>query len=131
MKTTFASICLAISLAATPLTAFAISASSNDGSATHRVVRWFEGGANMSGRVKSTSGSPVYLGGMSVYNRRLDEHHGRYTTDTRSRTWVLRSGRIGVAGNVGIRMDGVKFRVCRNRSYMPDPCGSWSRTIRK
>lgn len=116
-------------LLSAPAGAIAVNVSSNDGSGTQSVSAWYGCGAYLVGKLKSTTGLPVYFNGATVYDNTEDAQQGRYVADTTSTTLVTRNGQLGPAsGTCGI--DGVHMKVCRNLPNLPDPCGSWSSTIR-
>lgn len=53
-------------IAGMPTAAYAVNASSNDGSGEQHVVSWTAIGANLTGYLKSTAGRPVYFQGAST-----------------------------------------------------------------
>lgn len=129
MRRIFAGLCASFLLLAAPTTAFAVNVSSNDGSGTQYISTWYPCGAKTYGYLKSTSGNPVYYGGLAMFDSLIsDENYGRYTSDTTSKTSVSRGGTIGPTTSCAYRNNftGVKTRVCRNRNNLPDPCGDWA-----
>jgi hypothetical protein len=128
LKTLMAAAAASVVFVAAPATAFAVSVSSNDGSGSQNISTWYPCGASTYGTLKSTSGNPVYYGGLSAFNNTPDEDWGRYTSDTSSRTAVSRGGRIGPTTNCADAhlFTGVKTHICRDRNNFPDGCGSWA-----
>lgn len=131
MKRLFATGASTLMLMAAPAAAFAVNVSSDDGSGTQSVNNWYEGGASLTGTLKSTAGNPVYYSGVRVYDNSLDENDGRYDSNVTSTTAVAHGGFLGTTANVATKLDGVKVRICRDRSGLPDPCGSYSATMRR
>ena len=116
---------------AAPAAALAVSVSSSDGSGTQNVSTWYSNGATLSGNLKSTSGSPVYYSGQVAINNCEDSTYGRYTSNTTSTSLVSRGGTISaLIGTWPCSFEGVKARVCKDVNNLPDPCGSWSATMR-
>ncbi len=114
-----------------PTTAYAVNVSSNDGFGQQSVNSWLSNGWTATGTLQSTHGDPVYYSGRIVYDWDADPICGRYTSDTTSLTPVSRGGTCSVFPPPLFNdVDGAKFRVCRNKPYAPDPCGSWSTQLR-
>lgn len=114
-----------------PSVAYAVSVSSNDGSGTQSVSVWLRCGADMVGKLRSTHGDPVYYNGDEVIDNAIDIGVGRYTTDTTSTSYVSKGGTIGSNNCTANPIDGIHVKVCRNKSFFPDPCGSWAPVIRR
>lgn len=120
-----------VSLALIPSAAFAVTVSSNDGTGTFYVQKWFTKGYERNGSLKSTHGSPVYFRGNVVFDYEPDYSCGRYTPNTTSLTAVKRQGYQCTVLAVSTASEGGNDRICRDISAAPDSCGSWSSTIRK
>lgn len=131
MKRFITVLAAALALMAAPAAAFAVNVSSNDGSGTQAVGKWYQCGAFMTGTLKSTKGQPVYYNGDTVYDHAVDTGWGRYTKDTKSLYPVTMRNQLGSTSSCLHPADGVHIKVCRNRNNLPDPCGSWATTIRK
>lgn len=134
MKRAVAVASLTMAMASAPALAFAANASSADGLGNQSVTRWYGAGANVNGSLTSRNGAPVYFNGTVVYDSAIDNNVGRYVSNTSSRISVTRGGRIGSTSNPpnpNNRADGVKFKVCRDRANLPDPCGNNSSTMRR
>ncbi|WHT22667.1 hypothetical protein N8J89_16855 [Crossiella sp. CA-258035] len=119
---------MAVSMAATAGIASAankVNVSANDGSGTATATAWGMFRGAMTGQLKSTGGKKVYIEGLIVFDGNTDQNCGRMTGDVTSTSLVNVSGDCAVNPQVG-RPSGMKFRVCTNRSGLPDPCGSWS-----
>ncbi|MFL6107939.1 MAG: hypothetical protein ACJ72L_13335 [Marmoricola sp.] len=115
-----------------PVAAFAVNVSSDDGAGNQYVSSWLDHGANMYGNLKSIHGNKVYYAGTVVYDNWPDDNKGRYTSDTTSMSYVSRGGQLGGDSSFGDPIiDGVHVKICRNRPYVPDGCGSDSNTIRR
>lgn len=132
LKLWFAAAMAAVALVSAPIAAYAVNVSSNDGTGNQYVVSWMDHGANMTGNLKSIQGNKVYYAGTVVYDNWPDDNKGRYTSDTTSLTLVTRGGALGDwSGSFGDPyIDGVHVKICRNRPFVPDGCGSDSNTIR-
>lgn len=85
----------------------------------------------MVGKLRSTHGDPVYYNGDEVIDNAIDIGVGRYTTDTTSTSYVSKGGTIGSNNCTANPIDGIHVKVCRNKSFFPDPCGSWAPVIRR
>jgi hypothetical protein len=121
-----------VALVSVPAGAIAVNVSSNDGSGTQTVAEWYGCGAYMTGSLKSTKGAPVYYNGAVVYDNDFDAAFGRYTTNTTSTSLVTKKGLLGDNDPTGrCGADGVHMKVCKDVSLGPDPCGTWSATIRR
>lgn len=132
MRRVLASACAVAALVAVPTAASAINVSSNDGSGFANSLRWYNTGVQMGGSLKSTNGNAVYFSANLIYDGELDYLFGRYTTDTTSLSLVTRGGLAGFnTGSSNPAVDGIKVRVCRNKSNLPDSCGSWSAQDRR
>lgn len=117
---------LAMVLTIAPATAYAVNVSSSDGNGTQVRDVTYSNGANVSGKLRSTSGDPVYYSG-KVANNCSDDEVGRYSPNTTSTSYVNRGGDI--VGTIGLwpcSFDGVESRVCRVINNWPDSCGDWS-----
>lgn len=125
LRTVTASLAVVIA-AGLPASAYAVNVSSDDGSGTFGVTSWITNGANVSGSLKSTYGSPVYQSGKVVFNFATDDVRGRWSSNTSSTSSVTKSGSI-TSSRSG--RDGVSSRICRDRNLSPDPCGGWSTNI--
>lgn len=120
---------ISLVLLAMPTAAFAVNVSSSDGSGNQSVTTKYSNGFAASGSLKSTSGQPVYFSGDVVFDSYPDSACGRYTTDTMSTTPMSRGGDCLVT-TWFVNADGAKYQVCKNVSFAPDVCGSWSSTER-
>jgi hypothetical protein len=118
---------LGLVLTVAPAAAYAVNVSSSDGNGVQYRTQSYGNGAAVSGNLRSTAGKPVYYSGKVVINNCGDNEIGRYTTNTKSTSYVIRSGTI--AGTIGLwpcSFDGVESRVCRDINNLPDSCGAWS-----
>lgn len=131
MKRTLVAMAGGLGLALVPSVAYAVNVSSNDGSGTFYVQEWFTKGYERNGSLKSTSGSPVYFHGKVVFDNEPDYECGRCTTNTTSLTAVKRQGQQCTITAVSSSSEGGTDKICRDIQGAPDPCGSWSTTIRK
>lgn len=123
-------ICLVVVAVASPTGALAVNVSSSDGSGTQVASSFFGNGANLTGTLRSTSGNPVYYSGRVDISLAPDQTVGRYTTNTTSTTAVTRGGSVSFFPIFPPnQFQGVRARVCRDISFLPDPCGSWSTRI--
>lgn len=109
-----------------PSAAWAVNVSSNSGSGAQKVTTGYAHGFKATGTLKSTSGHKVYYAGLVVYNYYTDEECGRYTSNTTSTSAVSIGGTCSDGRVLPPTADAAKFRVCRDRTGLPDTCGSWS-----
>ncbi|MFX4286248.1 hypothetical protein ACQBJO_12730 [Janibacter sp. G349] len=131
MKRTLIAVVGGVGLALIPSMAYAVTVSSDDGSGTFYVQEWFTKGYERNGSLKSTHGDPVYFSGKVVFDNEPDYKCGRYTPATSSLTAVKRQGYQCVVTAISTSSEGGSDQICRDVPYSPDPCGSWSSTIRK
>ncbi len=129
-------VALAVVLLGIPTTAWAVNVSSNEGSGTQSISGWADDTWASTGTLKSTSGKAVYYSGNRVYDWAPDYlcdngDAGRYTTNTTSTSGVSKGGTCGAFGIYPGNVDGAQFRICRDIQFIPDPCGSWSSTVRR
>lgn len=119
--------CFAAIGIAAPAGAWAVNVSSNDGNGTQNPTHWYSNGADLSGILRSTHGNPVYYSGKVDISLASDQTIGRYTSNTSSTSYVSRGGTVSYFPIIWpSEFQGVEARVCRDQSFVPDPCGSWS-----
>lgn len=101
------------------------------GPARRAVTTRYNNGAAVSGTLAANRSSMyVYYSGQVDWSQWWcsDSTVGRYSSNTNSTTAVTRGGTISALP--GITCGGsdtrVRSKVCRDTSYAPDPCGSWS-----
>jgi hypothetical protein len=124
-------LCLVVLALAAPTAATAVNVSSNDGSGVQNVTTWYGNGAYLDGTLRSTHGNPVYYSGQVAINNCDDSTYGRYTGNVTSTSGMGAGGQISaLIGFWPCSFEGVKARVCRDVSFAPDPCGSWSSTMK-
>jgi len=113
-----------------PAAAFAVKVSSNDGSGTQSKVESYANGADVTGTLRSTSAKGVYYSGKVALSSCEDKSTGRYTSNTTSTSAVTRGGTITTGLPIGwpCGYQGVKSKVCRDITALPDACGSDSTT---
>lgn len=116
---------IAVGLAA-PAGALAVNVSSDDGNGYQNPSTWYANGATLSGALRSTSGDSVYYSGRVNISLSSDVTVGRYTSNTSSTSYVSRGGDVTAVFTPPSSLQGVRARVCRDVSFAPDPCGSWS-----
>lgn len=120
---------LGIALAIGPTAAWAVTATSADGSATQRVTEWFNNGAALKGRLTAVQANkPVYLSGGIIGPNDDYGNMTRYTDNVVNGSRNI-GGAIADAGYIG-KTVGVRFKVCRDIRFFPDPCGSPARINR-
>lgn len=118
---------LTVLVLAAPTAASAVSVSSNDGSGHQSLTSKYNNGWAASGKLKSTTGNKVYYAGNVIYNSYPDYDCGRYSTNTTSLSLVTRGGSCSqFPPPPGPSADAAKYKVCRDRTGLPDGCGSWS-----
>ena len=116
---------LSLAFALLPATAYAVNVSSNDGSGEQHRTTSYTNGAAVSGTLKSTSGKAVYYSGKVALSACGDKDRGRYSSNVTSSSAVTRGGTISYAPDLGARgFQGVKSKVCRDITAVPDTCGS-------
>lgn len=126
MKRYFATVAAATLMLAAPGAALAVGVSSNDGSGSQYINQWYGCGASTYGSLRSTSGNAVYYAGRQMFNNTTDSDVGRYTTNTTSSSLVNKGGQVGPTSTCAYSSSftGIKVRICRDRSGLPDGCGS-------
>ncbi len=130
MKKLLAGAAASLVLLSAPTAAFAVGVVSDDGKGAQLIHDWYPCGADTGGWLKSTSGHPVYFGGMTTWKNLIsDDNVGRYTKNTKSSRYVEREGLIGTDETCAYHnsFTGVKTHICRHRAHLPDGCGSWIR----
>ncbi|CUR54573.1 exported hypothetical protein [metagenome] len=128
MRSVLAGAAASLVLLSAPTAAFAVAVSSSQGKGAQLVAEWHPCGLDTGGFLKSLTGKPVYFAGMTTWKDLIpDENIGRYTDDITSSEYKTNKGLIGTGSSCAYRgsFTGVKVRVCRNLSHLPDPCGSW------
>ena len=116
---------LTLSLVALPSAAYAVNVSSNDGSGTQsRTGSLSNGGATVTGSLRSTTGNTVYYAGRIQLPCGADDNTGRYSSNTSSTSLVTRGGSIQGTFLHSCAADGVKSRICKVNNNLPDGCGS-------
>ncbi len=122
------SVVTAAVVVAMPAAAFGVSVSSGEGQGWQTVATKYSNGASTNGELRSINGNPVYYRGLVDWKQLTcsDSDVGRYTSNTTSMNNVGRNGLIATASGAFCSSQGVKSRVCRDVSLLPDPCGPWS-----
>jgi hypothetical protein len=113
-------------VAIVPTAAHAVGVSSSDGSGDQHITSIGNTSWASTGSLRSTSGNNVYFAGLLVYNFYTDHDCGRYTPNTSSSAYVTRGGTCAQYPNIPPDPDAAKYKVCRDRTGLPDGCGSWS-----
>jgi hypothetical protein len=100
--------------------------SSGEGTATASVSWLSDKQFRYTINLSSRKGNPVYVEYVGVRDFFPDTSSRRLTGDTRSRATSS-----GTSNIQKLKLSGVKFRICKNVPFRPDPCGSYSRVVRR
>lgn len=120
-------LCFALAVVAAPTAAFGVSVSSSDGTGNQEPQQFFGNGADLLGSLRSFNGDPVYYSGRVDISLATDQTVGRYTTNTTSTVPTARGGTVSFFPIFPPNeFQGVRARICKDVSLLPDPCGSWS-----
>jgi len=118
---------VALLMTLVPGTAWAVGVSSDDGSGYQYVTSHGDQSFHSTGGLRSRSGNKVYFRGIVVYNNYPDYTCNRISSDTTSSTTVTRGGSCWQMIPIPPSSDGAGWKICRNRPFFPDGCGSMSR----
>ena len=110
-----------------------VRASSSHGNGTATSVHWYSQAVKLTGWMRSSNGSPIYMACRSAISGQQDENEGRYTGDTTntSGNGVSANGTCTSSLLGGSTYQGVHVRHCYNLNNLPDPCGSDSPLLKK
>lgn len=117
----------AVLLAIPTTSAIAVNVSSGQGSGYQVATKSWSNGKTVNGSLRSYYGAPVfYSGRVNLRNGGGSTGAMRYTENVTRRSAKKVGGTItGIFGR-WTPMSGVQSRVCHDRPYMPDDCGSFS-----
>lgn len=113
-------------LALAPVSAYGVNVSSGAGNGSQARTTTYGNGAKVSGELRSTQGYAVYYQGGIIRGRCADPGGKRYASNTSSKSYVTKGGTISDTLGVSCTFDGVRSKVCRDISALPDTCGGWS-----
>jgi hypothetical protein len=102
----------------------AVTLSSNDGYGNQHWTSHGDQSFSGTGQLESTSGNPVYLRGVVVYNNYPDYTCDRISSNTTSPTLVTRGGSCAQLLSIPPSADAAGWKICHDVTAFPDGCGS-------
>ncbi|WP_162598729.1 hypothetical protein [Nocardioides gilvus] len=124
MKKIMRSLGLAMAVVLIPASAYAVNLSSNDGNGTQTVTSHGDQSFTSTGKLRSNTGKKVYYRGIVIYNNYTDYTCDRISSNTTSKSYVTRGGSCSQLAPIPPSADAAGWKVCRDRTGLPDGCGS-------
>jgi len=117
---------LGIALAVMPASAYAVNVSSSDGSGSQQAIVTYNNGKEVGGLLRSTTGNAVYYQGRINWANCTDTTTGRYSTNVTTYIDQRRGGNIVGGFPASCTLQGVRSKICKVNSGLPDSCGAES-----